>query len=172
MKHSPIIQENLDKLTHPKDKLRYLFYAYKEIIIGIAIFLVFAISITTSILFKNEADLTLRIVSDVPLATETMDGLKSQLSEKLSPNTKIDMNNFYSTDQLNVLMVQLAAQEIDYIVLPENLSDETYQLQIENVQQPAAFELTQDDLPYTFYKPFNKNENAFAKELESAFGSD
>lgn len=36
MKHRPIIQENLDKLETPKEKISYLLYAYKEWIISCA----------------------------------------------------------------------------------------------------------------------------------------
>lgn len=167
MKHSPIIQENLNKLETPQEKMRYLLYAYKEWIISIAIILIFSVSIATSILFKEEPDLTVRVVSDVPLSEQTLEGLKTQLNQQATEPIAIDMNNFYSLDQFNVLMVQLAAQEIDYVVFPENISEETYQTQIENVQEPSVFALNQDQLQFNFYKTFSKTENAIAKEIES-----
>src|SRR5574344_2668255 len=132
MKHRPIIQENLDKLETPKEKISYLLYAYKEWIISIAIILIFTISIAFSVLFKEEPDLTIRLVSDVPISEQTLEGIKSQLIEQLDEPVAIDLNNFYSMEQFQVLTVQLAAQEIDFVAFPENLSDETFQLHIEN----------------------------------------
>lgn len=171
MKHSPIIEENLDKLETPKEKISYLLYAYKELIISVAIILIFTISIAFSILFKEEANLTIRIVSDVPIAEQTLEGIKSQLNDQFEEPVAIDLNNFYSMEQFQVLTVQLAAQEIDFVVFPENLSDETFQLQIENVQEPSVFSLKQDELQFNFYKAFSKTENPFAEQIESKLTS-
>ncbi|MGX7076334.1 hypothetical protein [Globicatella sanguinis] len=171
MKHSPIIQENLDKLETPKEKISYLLYAYKEWIISISIILIFTFSIAFSILFKEEANLTIRIVSDVPIAEQTLEGIKSQLNNQFEEPIAIDLNNFYSMDQFQVLTVQLVAQEIDFVVFPENLSDETFQLQIENVQEPSVFSLKQDELQFNFYKTFSKTENSFAEQVESKLTS-
>ena len=171
MKHRPIIQENLDKLETPKEKISYLLYAYKEWIISIAIILMFIISIAFSILFKEEPDLTIRLVSDVPISEQTLEGIKSQLIEQLDEPVAIDLNNFYSMEQFQVLTVQLAAQEIDFVAFPENLSDETFQLQIENVQEPSDFSLKQDELQFNFYKTFSKTENPIAELIESKLTS-
>lgn len=171
MKHRPIIQENLDKLETPKEKISYLLYAYKEWIISIAIILMFIISIAFSILFKEEPDLTIRLVSDVPISEQTLEGIKSQLNDQFEEPVAIDLNNFYSMEQFQVLTVQLAAQEIDFVVFPENLSDETFQLQIENVQEPSVFSLKQDELQFNFYKTLSKTENPFAKQIKSKLTS-
>lgn len=171
MKHRPIIQENLDKLETPKEKISYLLYAYKEWIISIAIILMFIISIAFSILFKEEPDLTIRLVSDVPISEQTLEGIKSQLIEQLDEPVAIDLNNFYSMEQFQVLTVQLAAREIDFVAFPENLSDETFQLQIENVQEPSVFSLKQDELQFNFYKTFSKTENPIAELIESKLTS-
>lgn len=162
MKHAPIIQEHLDTLTTRQEKIRYLLYAYKEWIIGIAIIAIFTISIVTSILTTRHPDVTIKIVSDVPAPTTYIDDVQSQISQQLPEDTFVVIDNVFSADQMQALMIQLAAQEIDLITFYEIDEQAFLENQLPYLDKDSGFEINNNVVIYPLTA---KSGNTFVQTL-------
>ena len=124
MKHKPIIQANLDKLTTKKEKITYLLYAYKEWLIGLSISLIAVVSIGLSIANRQMPDFTVRFLTEEPVGEETMAAVKAAIQEVTGTDTLLDVQNYLvgSPEQVQMLLAQTAAKDIDVIVSVKNPS--------------------------------------------------
>lgn len=137
MKHSKIIQENLDKRDSPKEKVNYLIYAYKEWLIGISLAIIILLVFIFSINNATRPDLSIRVITDSPISSEKMDTLSKEISSHLPDETVIDIQHYLigGTEQQQVFMAQVAAKEIDFLVTEENSSNEV-QLLVNEMSDP------------------------------------
>lgn len=126
MKHSKIIQENLDRRDSKKEKLNYLIYAYKEWLIGISIATIILLVFIFSINNVTHPDLSIRVITDAPISSENMDALTKEIASSYPDETIIDIQHYLigGTEQQQVFMAQVAAKEIDFLVTEENSSKE------------------------------------------------
>lgn len=126
MKHSKIIQENLDRRDSPKEKINYLIYAYKEWLIGISLAIIILLVFIFSINNVTRPDLSIRVITDSPISSEKIDALSKAVSSHFPDETIIDIEHYLigGTEQQQVFMAQVAAKEIDLLVTEENSSDE------------------------------------------------
>lgn len=137
MKHSKIIQENLDRRNSKKEKLNYLIYAYKEWLIGISLATIILLVFIFSINNVNRPDLSIRIITDSPISSEKIDILSKEISSNFPDETIIDIQHYliFGTEQQQFFMAQVAAKEIDFLVTEENSSSEV-QLLVNEMSHP------------------------------------
>lgn len=137
MKHSKIIQENLDRRDSPKEKINYLIYAYKEWLIGISLAIIILLVFIFSINNVTRPDLSIRVITDSPISSEKINALSKEVSSHFPDETIIDIEHYLigGTEQQQVFMAQVAAKEIDLLVTEENSSDEV-QLIINETSDP------------------------------------
>jgi len=97
----PIIRETLQKKTTTSAKLRYLAYAYKEWLIAITLFVVFAGSITYSLTRPQEEVVNAAIVTETAMDP----AVQSELEEAVEA-WAIDQG--YQKEELRISLVSYA----------------------------------------------------------------
>lgn len=164
LKHSPIIQANLDKRTTKKEKIAYLMYAYKEWLIGLLIGLFIIIVFSYSMLTNQTPDLNIRIISDHPLTIETIENITANIQDKLDEELLIDVQNYQvnNMDHKQVLMAQMAAKEVDLFILPNEASSEANAMVGEMSEGQITFPL---DDSYTIYQAIHAPHEAVISSL-------
>lgn len=173
MKHSPIIQENLDKRTSRKDRLVYLLYAYKEWVIGISISVILIVTFTVSMLTTKRADLTVRVISDYTVAPETIQDLSNEIQENLAEEIDIDIQNYLigSMDQQQVLSAQIAAKEIDLIIIPTSASEDVLTLTNEMSDEQNIFEFSDSLQEFSVAKVANAPHTDLINDIKKALSA-
>ncbi len=153
MKHSAIIQENLDKRKTKKEKCAYLLYAYKEWAIAIGIGFILVIIFVLLMGNTQTTDLTVRIISELPVSQDTIDEFSAEIQAELGEETTLDIQNFLAgnTDQEQMLTTQMTAQEIDLLALPEDPSDKVLAVVDGMIDENNIFTLD----GYSFSSAFN-----------------
>lgn len=136
MKHSKIIQENLDRRDSKKEKFNYLIYAYKEWLAGISIVMITLLVFVFSVNNVTRPDLSIRVITDTPISNKNMDALSENIAANYPKETVIDIQHYLigGTEQ-QVLMAQVAAKEIDFLVTEEGSSKEV-QLLVNEMSHP------------------------------------
>ena len=173
MKHSPIIQANLDKRTSKKDKLAYLLYAYKEWVIGISISLILIVTFAVSMLTNKRADLTVRVISDYTVAPETIQNLSNETQENLAEEIVIDIQNYLigNMGHQQVLYAQIAAKEIDLFIIPTTASQDVLALYDEMTDEQNIFEFSEPQQEFSVAKVANAPHTDLINDIKKALSA-
>lgn len=168
MKHSPIIQENLDKRETKKEKISYLIYAYKEWVIGGVIALICLFIFAFSMLTNQKADLVVRVISEQPVPANTLNDISDEIERQLDENITIDIQNYLmnSMEQKQVLFAQIAAKEVDLFIVPDSVSEETTTFVDEMIEKNEKFNLNDSLNEFNVYPVINSTRTERIDKLK------
>lgn len=173
MKHSTIIQQNLDKRSTKKEKIHYLIYAYKEWIVGLGIGIMTLVILLFSVLTANSVDLSIRIISDSPVTLETIEGLSDEIKKELHPEINIDIQNYIVDDmeQQQILLAQMAAKEIDLFIIPTESSESVYSLVNDMIDSQVTFSMNTPYSDFSIFQAINAPNEETISSLKKAHSS-
>lgn len=126
----PIIKETLAK-KQGKDKVLYLLYAYKEILIGAFIALLAVGLFLGSLLNRQEVIFRSKVLTEQGVDNWLAEELTTTYDDLLQPTDKervlVDTANLDDDQSAEVIGTQLAAKEIDIIWINEDLEEDFVQ---------------------------------------------
>lgn len=141
-----LVTENLKKKRTLRSKISYILFAYQGVLLASVLVLLFAGGLGYALLTQKTSVLTVRVLSKDISYENVVTQLDEKYSEIVKPSEKetVDVQNLDLGSEKNqdVMVAQLAAHDVDLLVLTEEMDKEMTPLFKKNQIEKGSYTYT------------------------------